>query len=120
MLFKIVIQQNGGYQTGADKQIPIFCIPDKSDLIVDNSKQALYVTFLHILDSLGRFRELGSLDGVIIIHRHNDEYITVVFVPGSLLRSTKECQLGYFMGVPGSPLNFKVIRNSSRKILILV
>ena len=42
----------------------------------------------------------------IIIHRHNDEYITAVFVPGSLLRSIKECQLGYLMGVPGSLLNF--------------
>ena len=38
--------------------------------------------------------------------RVNDEYITVVIVPGYLLRSTKECKLGYFMGVPGSRLNF--------------
>ena len=36
----------------------------------------------------------------IVIHRLNVEYITVVIVPGSLLRSTKECKLGYFMGVP--------------------
>ena len=54
-----------------------------------------------------------------IIHRH-DEYNYSSFVPGSLLRSTKECQLGYFLGVPGSLLNFSVIRNSSRKILLVV
>ena len=56
----------------------------------------------------------------LIIHRLNDEYITVVFVPGSLLRSTQEFKLGYFMGVPGSLLNFTVIRNSSRKSLLVV
>ena len=43
MLFKMVIQKNSDYQTGADKQIPIFCIPDESDIIVDNSKDTLYV-----------------------------------------------------------------------------
>ena len=58
--------------------------------------------------------------GKIIIHRLNDEYITVFFVPGSLIRSTKECKLRYFMSVPESLLNFTVIRNSSRKILIVV
>jgi len=40
MLFKIVIQKNSGYQTGADKVIPIFCIADQSDLIVSNSNSA--------------------------------------------------------------------------------
>ena len=57
----------------------------------------------------------GNCQGGIIIHRHNDEYITVVFVPGSLVRSSKKFQLGYAMGVPGSLLNFIDIRNSSRK-----
>ena len=56
----------------------------------------------------------------IVIHCLNDGYSTAVIVPGSLLRSTKECKLGYFMRVPGSRLNFTVIRNSSGKVLLVV
>ena len=44
----------------------------------------------------------------------------VVFVTGSLLRSTIECKLEYFMGVPGSLHNLTVIWNSSRKILPVI
>ena len=49
---------------------------------------------------------IGKPNGVnsnIIINTTNILFIvtTVVFVPGSLLRSTKECQLGHLMGVPG-------------------
>ena len=51
MLFKMVIQKNSGYQTGADKQIPIFCIPDRSDIIVDNSKETLYAIFILLFES---------------------------------------------------------------------
>ena len=40
----------------------------------------------------------------LIIHRLNDEYIVLVSVPGSLLRSTKEGKLGYFLGNDGSQL----------------
>ena len=66
------------------------------------------------------FDMLETVDDYVISHRLNDEYITVVIVPGSLLRSTKEFKLGYFMGFPGSRLNFTVIRNSSRKILLVI
>ena len=52
MLFKMVIQKNSGYQTGADKQIPIFCIPDRSDIIVDNSKDTLYANLIIIRISI--------------------------------------------------------------------
>ncbi|WAR11187.1 hypothetical protein MAR_036263, partial [Mya arenaria] len=34
MLFRVVIQKNSGYQTGADKVIPIFCVADTSDFDV--------------------------------------------------------------------------------------
>ena len=46
---------------------------------------------------------------VIYSYYSNDEYITVVFVPGSLLRSSKECKLGYFMGDPGPCLTLSPI-----------
>ena len=35
----------------------------------------------------------------------NDEYITLVSVPGSLLRFTKESKLEYFLGTDGSQLD---------------
>ena len=41
---------------------------------------------------------------IVIINRHNEEYITVVFVPGSLLRSTKQCQSSRILyGCPWIP-----------------
>ncbi|XP_060572735.1 uncharacterized protein LOC132730762 [Ruditapes philippinarum] len=40
MLFRIVVQKKSGYQTGADKVIPIFCVADRSDLIVSNANNA--------------------------------------------------------------------------------
>ncbi|XP_052224310.1 uncharacterized protein LOC127839959 [Dreissena polymorpha] len=40
MLFRIVVQKSRGYQTGADKVIPIFCVADTSDLLVSNSNKA--------------------------------------------------------------------------------
>ena len=39
-----------------------------------------------------------------IIHGLNNEYITLVSVPVSLLHSTKEGKLGYFLGRDGSQL----------------
>ena len=47
----------------------------------------------------------------LVIHRLIDEYITLVSVPGSLLRSTKEGKLGYFQ-----PAHSRVMRNSSRNV----
>ena len=38
------------------------------------------------------------------IHRLNNEYITLLSVPGSLLRSTKEGKLGYFLDRDGNQL----------------
>ena len=35
--FKIVIQKNMNYQTGADKQIPVMCIADLADLTVTDN-----------------------------------------------------------------------------------
>ncbi|KAL4216822.1 hypothetical protein ACF0H5_024543 [Mactra antiquata] len=40
MLFRIVVQKNRNYQTGADKVIPIFCVADRSDIIVASSNNA--------------------------------------------------------------------------------
>ena len=46
----------------------------------------------------------GFLTMRLIIHHLNDGYITVVFVPGSPLGSTKEGKLGYVPGRDGSQL----------------
>ena len=40
----------------------------------------------------------------LIIHCLNDEYITLVSGLVSLLRSTKESKLRYFLGIDGSQL----------------
>ncbi|KAK3095131.1 hypothetical protein FSP39_010654 [Pinctada imbricata] len=39
--FKIIVQKKSLYQTGEDKQIPIMCITDLSDITVDNNLNAL-------------------------------------------------------------------------------
>lgn len=38
--FKVIIQKNANYQTGADKQIPVLCIADLGDLTVTNDLNA--------------------------------------------------------------------------------
>ncbi|KAH3752846.1 hypothetical protein DPMN_187472 [Dreissena polymorpha] len=35
--FKVIVQKNALYQTGADKQIPVMCVADLGDLTVSNS-----------------------------------------------------------------------------------
>ncbi|XP_061192813.1 uncharacterized protein LOC133201025 [Saccostrea echinata] len=39
--FKIIVQKNALYQTGEDKQIPVMCITDLSDIEVTNNLNAL-------------------------------------------------------------------------------
>ena len=54
---------------------------------------------------------------VFFIHRPKDEYMILVSVSGSVLRSTKEGKLAYILGRDGNQLTPRVIRNSSRKLV---
>jgi len=42
--FKVVIQQQSNVMVGTDKQIPVMCLVDLSDLEVSNSLNVTYVT----------------------------------------------------------------------------
>ena len=83
-----------------------FCFEDPIlVLIVPVPGHCAVLTFKYEDTTYFLFYCVDSICNAVYYHRLSDDYITAVFVLGSLLRSTKEGKLGYVPGRDRSQLH---------------